>query len=180
MQVSSNIPGVDDAALMAAVAEGSNTALASLYNRYGESAHRIAYRITGSAADAEDVVHDVFVGLPDAARRYAEKGRLAGWLKTLVLRTALLRLRRRSAYDKALLDYVSGDWITRQPDPVDLLAMRTALKAMPEKLRLVFMLKEVEGYDHTEIADLLAIRVAASRVRLHRAWAFLRSRMGVL
>ena len=164
---------------MAAVAEGSSSALATLYDRFGESAHRIAYRITGSVADAEDVVQDVFIGLPDAARRYDEQGRLAGWLKTLVVRTALLRLRRRSAYDRALFDYVSAEWITRKPDPMDLLAMRAALKAMPEKLRVVFSLKEVEGYEHAEIADLLAISVAASRVRLHRAWIFLRSRMGV-
>jgi RNA polymerase sigma-70 factor (ECF subfamily) len=48
---------------------------------------------------------------------------------------------------------------------------------MPESLRVVFVLKEVEGYDHAEIADLLSISPGAARVRLHRAWRLLRSRL---
>ena len=167
-----------DRALMAAVAEGSTNALGVLYERYGEAAYRTAYRITGSTADAEDVVHDVFVGLRRAARSYEERGALGGWLKTIVVRTALMRVRQGASRERARLDYVSVDWVPEPTDPVDLLALRAAVRTLPAKLRAVFMLKEVEGYEHSEIAELLGISSVAARVRLHRSWKHLRERMG--
>jgi RNA polymerase sigma factor (sigma-70 family) len=70
--------------------------LRELYGRYAGDLYRIAYRLTGSRADAEDVVQDVFLGLPAALRGYEEHGKLDGWIRKVTARVALSRLRRSS------------------------------------------------------------------------------------
>src|SRR2546426_4641742 len=72
---------------------GDPEALASLYRTHGAVLFRLAYRLVGAREDAEDVVHDVFVGLPEALRRYEERGSFAAWLKRVTARVALMRLR---------------------------------------------------------------------------------------
>jgi RNA polymerase sigma-70 factor (ECF subfamily) len=95
----------------------------------------------------------------------------------VTIRTALMGIRsrrRRSRREEAVLGTARAD-----PEPVEeRLAVQEALERMPEKLRLVFMLKEIEGYGHGEIADQLGISQGASSVRLSRAWAFLRRTLG--
>lgn len=170
---------VEDAVLVRAVAGGSAEALGVLFRRHSASVHRIAFGVTGTAQDAEDVLQDVFVGLRRALDRYEERGHFGSWLRTVAARTALMRVRARDRHPVVAL----GALQIPTPAPsgggvVDRLVVRDALEAMPDGLRRVFLLKEVEGYTHDEIASLLDISVAASRVRLHRAWRFLDARMG--
>src|SRR2546427_10441572 len=74
---------------------GDPEALASLYRTHGAVLYRLAYRLTGTRQDAEDVGHDVFVGLPEALRRYAERGSFASLLERVTARGALMALRAR-------------------------------------------------------------------------------------
>src|SRR5437868_11286758 len=75
--------------------DGNADALSDLYARYGNALMAVAFRLMGSRADAEDVLHDVFLGLPEALRRYDERGALEAWLKRVTARVALTRLRSR-------------------------------------------------------------------------------------
>lgn len=155
---------------------GSPDALAQWYRRYGPALFRLAYRLTGSREDAEDVVHDVFVGLPEALERYEERGRLEGWLKRITARVALMKLRagrRRAAL--RLEDHEADIEPNREPETAELQA---AVNALPIALRSVLVLKEIEGYSHSEIARLLNINVVTSRVRLVRAMSRLRRTLG--
>src|SRR5258708_9275065 len=72
---------------------GSPNALSALYLEHGVALFRLAHRLVGAREDAEDVVHDVFVGLPEALGRYEERGSFGGWLKRVTARVALMRLR---------------------------------------------------------------------------------------
>lgn len=83
---------------------GSPDALAGLYRLHGAALYRLAYRLTGTREDAEDVVHDVFVGLPEALVRYEERGNFTAWLKRMTARVALIRLRRRKRRREVTLD----------------------------------------------------------------------------
>jgi len=151
---------------------GSPAALAALYREHGAALYRLAYRLTGTPQDAEDVVHDVFVGLPDALERYEERGSFIGWLKRVTARVALMRLRsvkrRREVALEATLPSVDGP-----PDAAGT-ALRVAVDALPNPLRSVLVLKEIEGYSHAEVGELLGISTGASRVRLNRAMRLLR------
>src|SRR5438094_7528073 len=81
------------ASLIAEARAGSPDALSALYLEHGAALFRLAYRLVRAREDAEDVVHDVFVGLTEALRRYEERGSLVGWLQRVTARVALISLR---------------------------------------------------------------------------------------
>src|SRR4029079_15839876 len=89
--------------------DGRADALSELYARYGRVLMGVAFRLMGSRADAEDVLHDVFLGLPEALQRYDERGSLESWLKRITARVPLSRLRSRSrAREVALVDDIAS------------------------------------------------------------------------
>lgn len=181
----SNDSTLPDSAVAARARSGAPDALARLFERYGEMAYRVAFRLTGSAADAEDVLQDVFVGLPEALRGFEGRGSLEGWLKRVVVRTTLMRLRGERRRREAPLG--GGDQgedaappASRRDDPgrvIDALTIADALAELPEPLRQVFVLREIEGYSHEEIGGLLGIRRGTSEVRFFRARQALRERL---
>jgi RNA polymerase sigma-70 factor, ECF subfamily len=160
------------AALIEAVRAGNPEALAALYREHGAALYRLAYRLIGTREDAEDVVHDVFVGLPEALIRYEERGKFTSWLKRVAARVALLRL--RSCQRRREVSLHIADEKPKPPVDANIIALENAVNSLPDSLRVVIMLKEVEGYSHGEVAELLGISVAASRVRAARALARLR------
>src|SRR3954468_4833343 len=81
--------------LVARARGGSGDALSELYSLYGQRLMALAYRLTRSRSDAEDVLHDVFLGLPEALSRYEERGAFESWLKRITARVALTKLRGR-------------------------------------------------------------------------------------
>jgi RNA polymerase sigma-70 factor, ECF subfamily len=151
---------------------GSPEALAVLYRAHGAGLYRLAYRLTGTREDGEDVVHDVFVGLPEALGRYEERGNLAGWLKRVTARVALGRVRSRTRRREVPLDLAEPG--SEPLAATDGIALQVAVSQLPGRLREVIVLKEIEGYSHREVAELLGISVVASRVRAHRGLARLR------
>ena len=163
---------------MAAAAERLGDAdaldrIEELYRRHAGALMAVAYRLLMSRADAEDVVHDLFVGLPEALRKYEERGSMEGWLKRIVVRLALSRIRARRDVP---LDAAE---LTVQPgDPVGRVAIQRALADLSPSLRAVLVLKEIEGFSHAEIGAMLGISVGASEVRLHRALRQLRASLG--
>lgn len=150
--------------------------LSELFRQHAAMLLRLAWRITGSRADAEDVVQDVFLGLPAALQRYEERESLVAWLRRVTARRALMQLRAASRTARresaAAPPPVSGPEDERL---ATLLALRDAVDRLPEPLRQVFVLSDVEGFTHAEIGELLGITAAASRVRRHRAVCLLQS-----
>ncbi|HET7462346.1 MAG TPA: RNA polymerase sigma factor [Longimicrobium sp.] len=154
--------------LLERTSAGDADALAELYRAHGAAVHAVAYRLTASAADADDVLQDVFVGLPEALRLYDGRGSLEGWLRRVAARTALMRMRRSTRRGEVALD----DHPTPAAPPADAAArvdIERALAALAPGLRAVFVLREVEGYSHAEIGELMGLRAGTSQVRLHRA-----------
>ena len=163
-----------DAELASEVARGDTQALATLYHRHARALLAVAFRLLQSQADAEDVVHDVFVGLPEALRRYQERGTLGAWLRKVTARVALMRLREENTHRTEPLDPASAA-AANPPDAA--LTIERALQRLSPGLRAVLVLKEIEGFSHAEIAAMLDISVGASEVRLHRALRTLRARL---
>src|SRR5258705_13847434 len=96
------------AAVVRRVRLGDAEALGELYDAFGASLFRLAYRLTGTRDDAEDGVHDGFVGLPEALGRYEERGRLGAWLSRVPARLALMPPRRRNHRRAAELEGANG------------------------------------------------------------------------
>ena len=161
----------EESELVSAARNGEMAALAELYRRFAPSLMAVAYRMLASREAAEDVLHDVFVGLPEALRKYDERGRLAGWLKRITARVAVSALR----HEEVVARHSGLLMQTHTPDPHTLITLESAVASLPASLRAVLVLKEIEGFNHAEIASMLGISKGASEVRLHRAIAALRS-----
>lgn len=163
-----------DAEVVALARRGDHASIGVLYDRYAPMLLAVAFRLLMSKPDAEDVVHDVFVGLPEALRRYEERGALSSWLKRVTVRVALSRIRRDEVRSTQGLDPAIAARSRIDDAAIDLEA---AVSGLAPSLRAVLVLKEIEGYSHAEIADMIGISVAASKVRLHRALRALRRKL---
>lgn len=163
--------------LASRIQQGSLDALEELYRALSADLLRLAARLTGDPAEAADVVHDVFVGLPAALSRYEERGQLAPWLRRVTARTVLQRSRaRRRGAER------DGRYAADRPGHTaasdGAISVDDALARLPMSLRSVVVLKELEGMSHGEIAKTLGISATASRLRLWRGLEKLRHLFG--
>lgn len=154
--------------------DGDVAAIDVLYDRHAARLMALAMRLCGARADAEDVVHDVFVSLPRALRSYEERGHLGAWLARLVTNRVLDGRRSRARRRELPLDAARAQASAVEASGIDP-SLETAIAALPEPLRDVFVLRAVEGHTHAEIARLLGIRVNTSEVRYFRAVRALRA-----
>ncbi len=155
--------------LLSRLGRGDADALREVYERYADDVYRIALRLTGSSADAYDVAHDVFLGLPEAMQRYDLDRPFGPWLRGVTVRTAQMRLRSERRRREVALPNVAGMAVRpRQEAVVNRLTLEKALDELSPDLRSVVVLRELEGLSYQEIADLLGITKSAAAVRLHR------------
>ena len=156
--------------LLSRLRRGDAEALREVYERYAEDVYRVALRLTGSSADAYDVTHDIFLGLPEAMQRYDPERPFGPWLRGVAVRTAQMSLRSARRRREVALPNVAGLAVRgRQEAVVDRLTLEKALVELSPDLRSVVVLRELEGLSYQEIADLLGITKSAAAVRLHRA-----------
>ena len=150
------------------------TALGELFSEHGDLVYRAALRLTGHRADAEDVTQELFVRLPGAIRGFTgTAANFPGWIRRVAVRQALMHLRGGRRRREVNVEGVAA--LVVAPDrALDRLTIDAALDRLSDEHRTVFLLKEVEGYEHAEIAELLGISTANSEVRLHRARRHLR------
>lgn len=156
------------------LAAGDQGALAELFVAYGDLVYRTALRLTRSRADAEDIAQELFLRLPESARGFTgPAASFPGWIRRVAVRQSLTHLRSGRRRREVSVDGVAS-LLAPTIASLDRLTIETALARLPDEQRTVFLLKEVEGYGHAEIAELLGISVANSEVRLHRARRTLR------
>ena len=164
-----------DPDLIPRIRRGDPTALVAVYRAFSGELLALARRLTGSEADAEDVLHDLIVGLPDAMRTYDERGKLRGWLKQVVVRMCLMRLRAARRRREIGLDAVHQLSVRAASvgDFDD--AIEIALRELSPAIRAVVVLRFFDGFSHREIADTLGISINASEARLSRGIVALRA-----
>lgn len=164
---------------MIRVRGGDHEAVATLYRRYGTPLLRLATRLSGSVEDGEEVVQDVFVGLPVLVRKYEESGRLDAWLRRITARVAISRVQGRTRRREVLLAGAMERTIRSGEDELAArLTLEWAINTLPDSLRIVFVLRMIEGHTHEEMAKMLGIKRGTSEVRLYRAIRLLRAQLG--
>jgi RNA polymerase sigma-70 factor, ECF subfamily len=197
-----------DAALVAAVADGSEDALAALYDRHAGLAMAVAFRLTADRQAAEDVVQDVFLALWNRAEQFDPKvGSLEGWLSTIARNRAVDRLRaagrrpqlvapvaRPDEPEAAALDRLALERDGPGPgrslsgnDPalsLELAETRseigTTLARMPDDEREVILLAYRDELTQSEIAERLGWPLGTVKTRTRRALARLREALADL
>ncbi|HEX6747451.1 MAG TPA: sigma-70 family RNA polymerase sigma factor [Longimicrobium sp.] len=163
-----------DATLAAA---GDAHAFGRLYRDHAARIHSLARRMAGEH-EADELTQDVFVRAWEKLRTFRGESAFGTWLHRLAVNLILARRaqqakrRNREAGDEAL-EWTPG----RSATPELAMDFETAVQRLPEGARQVFVLFDVEGYRHEEIAGLLEISVGTSKSQLHRARMILREHL---
>ncbi len=165
----------EDDALLCAVRDGDGAAFDELYRRHAETLFTTAWHLLGDRADAEDVVHDLFLELPFSLKTFVPQGRGSAWLRTCARRLALMRL--RTARRRPTRPLEGALHLVTETDSSTSAATALAWRLigrLPASLRAVVTLRMLEDCTHAEIAALLGISEAASQMRLNRGLQALR------
>ena len=161
-----------DSDLIARVQTGDPMAEREFYDRHVDRVYRLIYRMSGRADLAQDWTQDTFIRAFDRMGQFRGESALSSWLHTIAVSVTLNGLRtlkRRDAFAAPLEDARdSGHW-PRESEPDLKVRMRSAIDALPEGTRTVFVLHDVEGFTHEEISEQLGVAVGTSKSQLFRA-----------
>ena len=169
--------GVD--ADVALAAEGDAIAFERLYRAHVPRIHSLARRMLGSR-DADEVTQDIFVRTWQKLRLFRGESAFSTWLHRLAVNVVIER-RRSWAIERGRMndDPAALDFITVAPARADLTVdFEQAMEQLPAGAREIFVLHDVEGYKHREIAELLDIATGTSKRQLHRARMLMRQHLG--
>ncbi|MCB0569420.1 MAG: RNA polymerase sigma factor [Phaeodactylibacter sp.] len=138
-----------------------------LYDRYSQGMYTVAFRITSDFELANDVLQEAFIKVFRGLPGFRRESTLGAWIKAIVVRTALSKLRREHRFEPLDGNYRDEpiDWGHR----LDVEYLEKAIQGLPEGYRAVFVLIEVEGYSHKEVAEMLGISVGTSKSQLFYA-----------
>lgn len=142
-----------------------------LYKKYYGYVMAIGLIYGSNREMAQEIVDDVFMKVFDAIRSFELNQSFKGWLRRITINTAIDHLRRDKRFSNHL-DLSEHGHGTPSLDVVDTLVVEDIhrlIAALPDALKMVFNLYEVEGYSHREIADMLDISESSSRTYLARA-----------
>src|SRR5882724_12741924 len=165
--------------LVARAQAGDGQAFATLFEQHKKRVYSLCLLMTGDIADAEDLTQDAFIQVFRKLGTFRGDSAFSTWLYRVAVNTVLMSLRRRKPKQVSLdepvcIDHsmVPRDFGRNDPElsgTVDRIALIRAIKELPEGYRRIFILHEVEGYQHHEIAAMLRCSVGNSKSQLHKA-----------
>ena len=171
-----DVPGVDAEALeVRRAATGDESAFERLYRRHVPRIHTLARRMAGPEA-ADEITQDVFVRAWDKLATFRGESAFGTWLYRLAINVVLSRRRSARSERLTLLDDETAleHQVAPHPPAGTRLDLENAMARLPEAARQVFILHDVEGWTHEEIAGQLGLVPGTSKSQLSRARAALR------
>lgn len=171
---------------------GDKAAFAQLVELYADSLYNLLYKLLGDPHEAEDALQEVFISAYKGIGQFEMRSNLGTWLYRIAYNVAMMRHRKRRPETISIdepLELEDGEQVPRQffdwcclPEN-DLLSdearayMEQAIQAMPDSLKAVFTLRDIEELSTTEVSEILGLSVPAVKSRLHRARLFLREQL---
>lgn len=168
-----------DSQLARLAARGDEAAFEEIHRRYRQFVYAVALRMTGNPADAEDLTQESFLSLLRRIGSFRGESAFTSWLYRLTTNQVLMhfrhRRRRPEEQESEASERRAGGTPRAGAAPVvERIAVERAVGALPPGYRTTFILHDVEGYEHQEIARLLGCNTGTSKSQLHRARAKLR------
>jgi len=159
---------------MAAV--GNLAAFEMIYGRYHRRTYGLCLRMTGSQTEAEDLTQEVFIQLFRKIGSFRGDSAFSTWLHRLTVNQVLMHFRRRSVKNERTSEdgEMPEQTVRGTADPgkmqvIDRIALKNAVAQLPNGYRNVFLLHDVEGFEHEEVARIMGISVGTSKSQLHKA-----------
>ncbi len=155
----------DDLRLARACATGDTGVFGEIYRQHGDRMKSIAYNHLGNVSDAEDAVQETFLKVHRAASTYNGESAFGTWLYRVLINTCYdaLRRRQRRIQEAPIEDVLTTERSGNNVDDAKRMTLRKMLNELPEQRRSVFLLFEVEGLSHAEIAQTLNITEGNSK-----------------
>ena len=166
-----------DYALARAAASGARAAIGELYERYRCRVYLLCLRMTRNTTEAEDLTQDVFIHLLRKIGSFRGESQFVTWLHRLTVNHVLMHFRRATVRREKIAEQDMEAENLRSPKSnhadsaqvVDRIALDAALAQLPAGCRMIFILFDVEGYNHEEIARMLGCSTGNSKSQLHKA-----------
>lgn len=190
----SNSQNVGDAELVARLQAGDQAAYAQLVEENAGKIYRLALRMLGNEADAEDILQETFLSAFNSIGKFQARSSLSTWLYRIATNAALMRLRRKEPDQISVdepIERDDGDMMPRQffdfcclPEESLLREeamekMANAVEDLSPTLRSVFVLRDIEGLSTEETAQALDLSISAVKSRLMRARLKLREELSI-
>lgn len=167
-----------DQELVEGVLKGSAVHQSALYHQYQVPMFRVLLRFAKDRAEAEDMLQDGFVRVFRDLVQFRSEGALGGWIRRIMVNTALSQLRKQKDFLKETSDFTPFENIFRTDEDfassLDAETLTKNLQKLPPGYRAVFNLYAIDGYSHDEIAEQLGITVGTSKSQLFKARDFLK------
>lgn len=155
---------------------GNISAFELLYERYHRRTYSLCLRMTNNQTEAEDLTQEVFIQLFRKIGSFRGDSAFSTWLHRLTVNQVLMHFRRRSVKNERTSEdgempeqTVCGSANPNKMQVVDRIALKNAIAELPTGYRNVFVLHDIEGFEHEEVARMMGISVGTSKSQLHKA-----------
>jgi RNA polymerase sigma-70 factor, ECF subfamily len=159
--------------------QGDAEAFESLYNLHKRRVYSLCLRMTANTAAAEDLTQEAFLQLFRKIGTFRGESAFSTWLHRMAVNVVLMQLRKKNLPVVSLEDTLESEEESPRkelgaPDPllassIDRMQLRRAVEALPPGYRKIFVLHDVEGYEHNEIAEIVGCSIGNSKSQLHKA-----------
>ena len=161
--------------------QGDAEAFQALYDRHKRRVYSLCLRMTANTAEAEDLAQEAFLQLYRKIATFRGESAFSTWLHRLSVNVVLMHLRKKSLPVVSLEETTqgSGEEDTPKKDfgaddvalagSIDRLQLQRAVDSLPPGYRTIFVLHDIEGYEHNEIAGIVGCSIGNSKSQLHKA-----------
>lgn len=175
-------PNAPDFELCKLAADGSLAAFEIIYQRYHRRTYSLALRMTQSQTEAEDLTQEVFIQLFRKIGSFRGDSAFSTWLHRMTVNQVLMHFRKRSVKNEKTSEdgeipeqAVPGSINPSKMQVIDKIALKNAIAELPSGYKKVFVLHDIEGFEHEEVARMMGISVGTSKSQLHKARLKLRT-----
>jgi RNA polymerase sigma-70 factor (ECF subfamily) len=159
--------------------QGDAEAFEVLYNLHKRRVYSLCLRMTANTAEAEDLTQEAFLQLFRKIGTFRGESAFSTWLHRMAVNVVLMRLRKKGLPLVPLEDTLETEEEAPKKEPgapdavlagsIDRLRLQRAVEALPPGYRTIFVLHDVEGYEHNEIAEIVGCSIGNSKSQLHKA-----------
>lgn len=170
---------LSEAAAIERAKQGDAEAFEALYNLHKRRVYSLCLRMTANTAAAEDLTQEAFLQLFRKIGTFRGESAFSTWLHRMAVNVVLMQLRKKGLPVVSLEETMEGEDEAPRKEPgaddprlagsIDRMQLQLSIKALPPGYRMIFLLHDVEGYEHNEIAEMIGCSIGNSKSQLHKA-----------
>jgi RNA polymerase sigma-70 factor, ECF subfamily len=170
---------LSEAAAIERAKKGDADAFEVLYNLHKRRVYSLCLRMTANTAAAEDLTQEAFLQLFRKIGTFRGESAFSTWLHRMAVNVVLMQLRKKGLPVVPLEETMEGEEEAPRKEPgaddprlagsIDRMQLQLSIEALPPGYRMIFLLHDVEGYEHNEIAEMVGCSIGNSKSQLHKA-----------